>query len=318
MKIDRLVSIIMILLDKKRIGAKELSETFEVSLRTVYRDLETINLAGIPIRSTPGVGGGFEIMPEYKLDNKVFTAADLAAILTGLSGVSDMIRGEELINAIAKVKSFIPAEREKDITLRASQIHIDLSPWVGNRNANVYLDTVKLALQENRLLSFDYFDRYGHKTARTAEPYQLVLKGSHWYWQGFCLERNDFRLFRVSRMSNPRALEARFAPRAYQKPQLDIQEIVDRRLKGIRIRIHASIMDRVLDFCGFECFTPDGEEHYLVSFPFIENDFYYGILLSFGPSCECLEPAHVRLETRRKLLEMLSRYENGAAPRYTS
>lgn len=98
MKVDRLVSIIMILLDKERVGAKELAEMFEVSPRTIYRDIDSINLAGIPIRSTSGVGGGFEIMQNYKLDKKVFSTTDLSAILMGLSNISTMVQGEELRN----------------------------------------------------------------------------------------------------------------------------------------------------------------------------------------------------------------------------
>jgi predicted DNA-binding transcriptional regulator YafY len=102
MKIDRLVSIIMILLEKERIGAQELADRFEVSPRTIYRDIDAINMAGIPVCSVPGVGGGFEIMREYKVDKKVFSAADLSAILMGLSSLSNMIRGDELVNALAK------------------------------------------------------------------------------------------------------------------------------------------------------------------------------------------------------------------------
>ena len=134
MKIDRLVSIIMVLLDKERIGAHELANMFEVSPRTIYRDIDTINMAGIPIRSISGVGGGFEIMKEYKIDKSVFSTADLSAILMGLSSLSDMMRGNELINALAKVKSFIPADKANEIELKANQICIDLSPWMGTRN----------------------------------------------------------------------------------------------------------------------------------------------------------------------------------------
>ena len=138
MKIDRLVSIIMTLLDRERIGARELADTFEVSPRTIYRDIEAINLAGIPIHSVSGVGGGFEIMPEYKLDNKVFSTADLSAILMGLSSLSNVVRGDELINAFEKVKSFIPAEKARDIEIKANQISIDPSPWIGRRNIQPY------------------------------------------------------------------------------------------------------------------------------------------------------------------------------------
>ena len=148
MKVDRLVSIIMILLDKKRIGAKELANMFEVSPRTIYRDIDAINMAGIPVRSTSGVGGGFEIMQKYKIDKNVFSTADLSAILMGLSGLSDIIRGNELINALAKVKSFIPADKANEIELKANQICIDLSPWIGSRNMQSCLEIIKTALQD--------------------------------------------------------------------------------------------------------------------------------------------------------------------------
>ena len=122
MKIDRLVSIIMILLDKKRISAQELADMFEVSPRTIYRDIDAINMAGIPVRSASGVGGGFEIMQEYKVDKKVFSADDLSVLLMGLSSLSNMVRGDELVHTLAKVRSFIPAHRAKDIELKINQV----------------------------------------------------------------------------------------------------------------------------------------------------------------------------------------------------
>ena len=309
MKVDRLISIIMILLDKKRIGAQELAELFEVSPRTIYRDIDTINMAGIPVRSISGVGGGFEIMQNYKIDRKVFSTADLSAILMGLSSLSNMIRGDELINALAKVKSFIPADRVKDIELKANQIVVDLSPWMGNRNIQPYLEIIKTALQESKLLSFEYADRYGNKTVRTAEPYQLVLKSSHWYWQGYCHKRNDFRLFRLSRTSNLQIQEEFFTPRDYQKPQLDFTDILATMQTKIKIRIHKSVMDRVLDFCTYEHFSPDGDEHFIVSIPFIENEYHYNILFSFGDKCECLEPLHIRTEMKRRIHDIATIYE---------
>lgn len=310
MKVDRLVSIIMILLDKERISAQELADRFEVSLRTIYRDIDAINLSGIPIRSSPGVGGGFEIMPDYKLDHKVFSSADLSAIVMGLSSLSSMVQGEELIHALAKIRSLMPADRAKDIELKASQIQIDLSPWMGNGNISPYLEQIKTAIQECRLLSFSYRDRYGNQTARTAEPYQLVLKSSHWYWQGYCLKRNDFRLFRLSRMSDLQVEKTVFTPREFQKPQLEFQEILAGMQTTIKIRIHKSILDTVLDYCTYEHLSPDGDDHFLVRFPFIENDYYYNILLSFGNKCECLEPPHIRGEMKRRIRGIAAIYEH--------
>ncbi|WKY43263.1 YafY family protein [Eubacteriaceae bacterium ES2] len=309
MKVDRLVSIIMILLDKERISAQELSNLFEVSPRTIYRDIEAINMAGIPIHSTSGVGGGFEIMEKYKIDKNVFSTTDLSAILMGLSSLSNMMRGDELLNALAKVRSFIPAESAKEIELNANQIVIDLRPWTFSRNLQSYLEIIKTALQENRLLMFEYTDRHGNKSSRTAEPYQLVLKNSQWYYQGFCYKRNDYRLFKLSRISNLQKQEDVFTPRDYQKPQLEFPDILKSMQIKIKIRIHKSIVDRVLDYCSDKYCLPDGHDHYIVSFPFIENEYYYHILLGFGNRCECLEPLNVRSEMKRRISEMAAIYE---------
>ena len=309
MKIDRLVSIIMVLLDKERIGAQELADMFEVSPRTIYRDIDTINMAGIPIRSVSGVGGGFEIMQNYKIDKNVFSTDDLSAILMGLSSLSDMIRGSEFINALAKVKSFIPADKANDIELKTNQICIDLSAWIGNQNTQSYLEIIKTAIQDCRLVSFEYIAHHGKKTIRTVEPYQLVLKSSHWYFQGYCHIRNDFRLFRLSRISNLHMEKKNFTPRDFQKPILDFKETLQAMQTSIKIRIHKSIADRVLDYCTYEHFSPDGSEYYIVDFPFIENEYYYGILLGFGDKCECLEPFHIRGELKRRIQDIAAVYE---------
>ncbi|MGH0054455.1 MAG: helix-turn-helix transcriptional regulator [Sphaerochaetaceae bacterium] len=309
MKIDRLVSIILLLLDKERIGAQELADMFEVSPRTIYRDIDTINMAGIPICSTPGVSGGFEILEQYKVDKKVFSSADLSALLMGLSSLSNIVREEELVNAIVKVKSFIPADKAKDIELKANQIQVDVSPWMRNRDTQPYLETIRTALQESRLLLFGYADRYGKKTIRTAEPHQLVLKGSHWYLYGYCRKRDDFRLFRLSRISDLQMQAETFSPREYQGLPLEFADILETLQSHIKIRIHESIMDRVLDYCDYGRFTPDGEEHYIVNFPFIENDYYYDILLGFGAKCECLEPPHIRAEIKHKANDIVAIYE---------
>lgn len=309
MRVDRMISIIMTLLDKKRISAQQLADMYEVSLRTIYRDIDAIDLAGIPIRSTPGVGGGFEIMPKYKVDKNVFSTTDLSTILMGLSGVSSMMQGDEMKHALAKVKSFIPEDSAKDIELKVNQIHIDLNSWMGNKSIQQYLEIIKVALEEKKLLSFEYANQHGIMTIRTIEPYQLVLKSNHWYCHGYCLKRKDFRLFRLSRISNLKMKKKVFIPREYQKPQLDFTGTLETMQTKIKIRIHKSIMDRVLDYCPYEDFTLDGE-HYIVNFPFIENDYYFDILLGFGTKCECLEPLHIRNEMKQRINNMVTIYQS--------
>lgn len=310
MRADRLVGMILTLLHRERVGAQELAELFEVSPRTVYRDIETINMAGIPIRSVPGVGGGFEIMPEYKVDKSVFSSADLSAILMGLSSLSNVVRGDELVNVLAKIRSFIPADRVRDLEIRTNQIRVDFSSWSGNQNIQPYLQRIKTALEDHKLLSFAYIAHHGNKTARTVEPYQLVWKSGHWYFYGYCRVRNGYRLFRLSRMSDLQIKQETFAPRDYQRQTFDFQEIIGAMQTEIKIRIHKSVLDRVLEFCTYDHFLPDGDAHYIVSFPFIENEYFYDILLSFGDRCECLAPPHIRAKMARKIHGMAAIYES--------
>lgn len=308
MKVDRLVSMIMILLEKRRVGAQELAEMFEVSPRTVYRDMEAINQAGIPVRSVPGVGGGFEIMPGCKVDKKAFSADDLSALLMGLTSLSGVMRSDALTHALAKVRSFIPAEQARAIELKASQVCIDPRPWMGGGHIARHLEVIKEALQQKRLLVFTYTDGHGNRTERTVEPYRLVLKSNHWYVHAYCRSRNDFRLFRLSRMSDLRMLGEAFAPRDCPKPTLEFDDLLVSLQTDIRLRVHASVLDRVLDFCPPERVTPDGAEHYLVDCTFIERDYYYNMLLGFGDKCECLTPERVRDELRCRIQRMARIY----------
>lgn len=308
MKIDRLISITMVLLQKEKISAQELADMFEVSPRTIYRDIDVITMAGIPVYTTPGVGGGIGILPQYKMDKKVFSSSDLSAIVAGLSSLPSIMREDERVNALAKIKSFIPADKAKDIEVKANQILIDFSPWITNRNLQSYLQTIKIALQDNHLLSFSYIKHHGNKMSRTVEPYQLVLKNSHWYLHAFCLERQDYRLFKMTRISELQMKEERFTLRNYQKPLLDFDNSPKNVPIRVRLRVHDSIVDRVLDYCTFEDFSPDGEEYYFVDFPFLENDYNYDLLLGFGDKCECLEPLRVRSEIKRRVQRIRELY----------
>lgn len=308
MKIDRLVSETLLLLERERLSARELAERFEISVRTVYRDMEALGLAGVPVRSLPGVNGGFEIMPGYKVDRKCFSPDELSALLTGLSALSGVVDRGALICAAAKLKSVIPAEQAAEVTLRADQLCIDLEPWMGNESIQPYLELIRSALRERRVLSFSYVDGHGNRTERTAEPYQLVLKSGHWYVQGYCRARQDFRLFRLTRMEGLRTLEEIFTPRPFEKPVLDFSGMLKTMQTDITLRIHRAALDRVLELCARERITPEDETHYLVRFPFIENDFYYGLLLGLGAECECLAPVRVRAELMRRVRAMAGVY----------
>lgn len=297
-------------MENKKIRAKSLADKFEVSTRTIYRDIEAIMLAGIPVNSTSGVGGGFEIMEMYKLDKNTFSEEDLITLLVGISSIPTAMKHNNFINTHTKIKSLIPTDKVKTTLLQTEQFHIDFSRWMGSRTLEPYLDIIKLALQKSQLLSFDYINHHGEKTKRQVEPYQLILKSSQWYFQGFCYERKDFRVFKLSRIMNLQLEELRFMPKEHPRPLLDTTEILDKLQITIKLQIHESIMERILDYCDYNNFTKVSKHHYIVDFPFIENDYYYGLLLSFGDQCECLGPLHIRNELKTKIASLGSIYTN--------
>jgi predicted DNA-binding transcriptional regulator YafY len=310
MKVDRLISIILLLLERKKVSAKELSETFEVSLRTIYRDIDTINMAGIPIVSTSGVNGGFQIMEKYKVDKKVFSASDIVLLLKGLESVSSVLSSEDIINTLVKIRSLIPTEKADEIELKSNQILIDLQPWKGNPKLQSFLNMINEALQEQRLISFEYFDRKGRMSKRTIEPYKLMLKMNSWYIQGYCLEKQDFRLFKLSRMSDLNILEEAFEARELPPIITEFIDMMDKRQITVKLLVHESARDRLMEYCGSENITQYGEHEFIAQIPFINDDDGYNLLLSFGEKCECLEPKEVRNEMIRRIESILKRYSD--------
>lgn len=160
------------------------------------------------------------------------------------------------------------------------------------------------------MISFDYISQRGIKTRRKVEPYQLVLKNNQWYFQSYCFIRNVFRLFKVARLIDLKMETSTFTPRKYQKPSLTLSKNFEKSQIEITLRIHRSIMERLLEYCDFNRFFLENDNYYIVHFPFIENDYHYNILLSFGECCECIEPLHVRLELKRKIVRLLKLYED--------
>lgn len=309
MKIDRIISMILFLIQKKKVSAKELSTIFEVSMRTVYRDIDTISMAGIPIISTPGVGGGFEIPENYKIDKKVFSPNDLSTILQGLSCLPKNVRSDELTSALTKIKSFIPQKKAEEIELKANQIRIDLNPWIYNKNINSYINTIKTATEDNLQIVFKYISHNGNKTLRTVDPYQLILKNNQWYLWGYCHVRNDYRLFKICRISNLSLTNQHFELKDKKEPNLDITSDTKTVVTKIKLKVHKTILDSILDYCTFDDIIAEESDFYIVEFPFVDNDYCYGVLLSLGDKCECLEPLTIRknFEHRIKSMELLYR-----------
>ena len=300
----------MLLLERKQISATKLAEMFEVTPRTIYRDVETISLAGIPIVAYPGVNGGIRIMEEYKIKKKLFTIPDITALLIGLGSIHSTMSSEEVLNAMAKVKGLVPAEQIRDIELKSNQITVDHTPWIGNKNQNLNLKEIRTALAENRLISYKYSSQNGMKSQRKIEPYRLVLKNSTWYLQGYCTTRKDFRVFKLSRISSLELLEVTFIPREFDYKSLEMPANIEKKSIIVKLLIDESQRDLMIDFCGEENIEPYDNNKFIVCFPFIEDDFSYSMILRLGDKCECLEPEHVRLGVIKRVESLLNIYKN--------
>ena len=193
MKIDRLIGILSILLQEEKTTAPELAERFEVSRRTINRDIEDLCKAGIPIRTAQGTGGGISIMDGYRMDRTILTSKDMQMILAGLRSL-DSVSGSSYYGQLMEK---IQTGSSEFITGRDSVL-IDLSSWYRESLAPK-IETIQDAIGDRHLIRFRYYAPSG-ESERTVEPYYLVFQWSSWYVWGWCLERKDYRLFKLNRM----------------------------------------------------------------------------------------------------------------------
>ena len=308
MKLQRLIAILTALLQRERISATTLASMFEVSVRTIYRDIEALESAGIPIVTHTGVNGGISIIDQYKIDKKLFTNEDISTLLTSLYSVSGSISDAKLNQTLEKIKGLIPSEYSKAIELTSKQLHIDLTPWSNNPGISNALVQIQEALAKSKLLTFDYTARHRESTERTAEPHQLVLKENNWYLKAFCLKRQDFRTFKLRRMENICVLTESFQPREFETGMTDFKDWKSDKLIIVELVADASLRERAMDYCRDEYIKEmDGGRLY-ITLPFVESEMGYSVLLSMGHKCEVISPEHVRLELMRRVSLMKDIY----------
>ena len=287
----------MILLQKDRISAKVLSEKLDVSLRTIYRDIQVIERAGIPIITYAGSQGGISILKDYKISKGLFTKDAVTVLLKGLNLLSSPILSEnEKSLTHEKIKSFLSQQELNDLGNDLNQLAVDLSPWFLKQNINNKITIIKGALKQQLLLSFDYRKIKNNAISRLIEPYQLLFKEKEWYLQGYCLNRNDFRIFKLSKMSKVHKTDINFIKRSTPDMVSLFKQDMKTKVFKIKLLIDSSILERILDYCDERDIHPFKDNKYLADFDFIEDNYSYGILMSFGDKCLCLAPEHVRNE----------------------
>ena len=224
MKIDRLIGILSILLQKEKTTALELAGRFEVSRRTINRDIENLCKAGIPIQTSQGAGGGISIMEGFAMDRTLLTSKDMKMILAGLRSLDSVSGSHYYGQLMEKIKP-----GSSDIVTGSDAILIDLSSW--NKDAIApKVSFIQDAIEERTILAFDYYAPSGD-SHREIEPYYLIFKWSSWYVYGFCLMRQDFRMFKLNRMSGIRCMERHFEMRNVQAPELSIGSLYPPAIK---------------------------------------------------------------------------------------
>lgn len=293
MKIDRLMTLLTILLEKKKVTAPALADLLEVSTRTIYRDIETLNLAGIPIITEQGIGGGISIMESYKINNNLLTTSDLSALFLALNNLP-LSNNKDLIATKSKLKNLIAPKDLEKIEFKSKQIFIDLESWDGNEISKEELKLLKTALDTNNLISFNYLSFDGLSSNRKIEPYRLVLKGSFWYLQGYCLTRNDFRTFKIARIKDLKILKTLFIPRKFNSEDNKIQSWSDQTTVKVKLLIDEVIKTDLINFYGPSVITDKKENKYLAIIPFNGTDAEYRYLLGFGTKATLLEPIDVK------------------------
>ena len=297
MKMERLIGILSILLQRDKITAPELAEQFEVSRRTIQRDIESLCQAGIPIATAQGTGGGISILEGYRVDRTVLTTPEMQAILAGLQSLDSVSGTRRYAQLMEKLSA--------GSTGRDSHILIDLSSWY-KTSLSPKIEAIHSAIRQYQTIRFTYFSP--RETAvRTIEPYDLVFQWSSWYVWGWCQTRQDFRLFKLNRMTDL-ALGEPFTPRPAPVPELSAERIFPAKYQ-VTVLFDPACRWRLVEEYGPDSFTiqPDGRLRFTWGFP--DADSVLSWVLTFGEGAELMEPAELRQRLAALTATLARRYQ---------
>ena len=297
MQINRLFEIIYILLENRTITASELAKHFEVSSRTIYRDVETLAQAGMPIYMSKGKGGGISLLPDFILNKAVLTEEEKSEILSSLKAFS-AVNLSKSETALSKLTSMLGAKN-------TDWIEVDFSSWGHFENDQLYFEHIKTAIIAKKIVTFMYASGKGEKPPREVLPLKLVFKGVAWYLYGYCTLRQDCRFFKLRRITELSVTSTSFEMKTpatiFAGQKLDIKACIKTELlisKAMAFRIYDEISDYETDAKGdFLCrlYLPD-----------IATICAYAA--SFGEYCTILSPEQAITLMKRRLQNSLDNY----------
>lgn len=282
MQINRMFEIVYLLLEHGSVTASELAQRFEVSTRTVYRDIDALSAAGIPVYAMRGRQGGISLMENFSLDRSLLTEKEQDEILFALQSIR-ATSGSDCSGLLSRLGALFRREN-------ADWIEVDFSDWSDDSDQRGRFELIRRGILERRVLLFTYYGSSGKKSERSVEPAKLLFKGS-WYLLGYCREKKAFRLFKIRRMDSPVLTDLRFARRALPERQASSEP---ERQVALRLRFSPRAAYRVYDEFRPEAVEKQKDGSLLVSVSYPENGWVYGYLFSFGEDVEVLSPERVR------------------------
>ncbi len=310
MRIDRMLSIVVILLNRRRIKAQELADRFEVSLRTVYRDIEAINMAGIPIISNQGEGGGYEIPENYKLNKQYLSPSDMKSIMSALKGVNAALDDKELELIYEKIQSLLPGSNEIKTNPGDEYIAFDTMGW---DNSDRYAKKIQIlynAIKSSQLIQINYVDSQGKSSLRVIEPMTIIQKGFSWYVFGFCRKREEFRIFKLSRIKNVLNTEETFSRK--KKNYRDLFEKFHTSGKMVNMILRFSIRMKHIIEDSFEnsSILDQDDNTITIKIRIPEEEWAIGMVLSFGDQVEIISPESMRRAIGQRVKKISEFYKN--------
>ncbi len=287
-------------MQRDKVTAPYLAEKFEVSRRTINRDIEAICKAGIPVVTLQGVNGGIAIAEGYKIDKTIFTPEELGAIITGLKGLSSISKASSYTQLMEKLVG------DKEGVYRVKDnLLIDLSSFYKD-SLSYKIETLKRAIEAKQLVELDYFYSKG-EVKRKIEPYLLLFKWSSWYLYGYCQEKQDFRMFKLNRMGEIRIREEQFELRDLPQIEEQLENYFEENIFLVA-QFEESVQYRVIDEYGLNSFVKQKDGALLFERYFTNRQYLLSWLLSFGDQVEVIEPEEMRQEIKRQAEGMQKKY----------
>ena len=299
MQINRLLEIVYILFEKKIVTAKELSEHFEVSQRTIYRDVEALSAAGIPVYANKGKGGGISLLDNFVIKKSMLSEKEQIDILASLQGMKALN-----VPDVEPVLKKLAALFDQNC---ANWIEIDFSRWGSSSDEKEKFNLLKTAIINKNRVEFEYYSSYGEKTNRIIEPLQIMFKGQAWYVYGFCTVKRDYRMFKVTRIKNLVLSNEKFSRNIPEVIYNESHKETNKFIKFV-MKIESSMAYRVYDEFGQGDITKNADGSFIVTVNLPEDEWVYGYAMSFGDYGEVLEPQHVRETIKKRLENNLKKY----------